>query len=181
MAIIGDGLHVPTLPAEGYARQPFRDNAGRRLASVDQVSRVLGDHPVDGWNTGSHLASAGSRAGLDLARLDEEQPRTPSYQTSALRTWFVVRLELMLRLAAILSPSTINRGLYWQFVNAKSGRVLITRTLSLRTKLAACGVSRVPRPWQNPCGRYRQKSLMRWVVRCRSTLMVRLRQQRADC
>lgn len=43
---------------------------GHGIALLDEVSRVIWDGRVDGWNTGSHLADAVSRAGLDLAELD---------------------------------------------------------------------------------------------------------------
>ena len=50
--------------------------AGRGLAFLDQVSRVLWDGTVDAWNEGSHLAAA--RDGLDLARLDQEIAADPT-------------------------------------------------------------------------------------------------------
>ena len=53
--------------------------AGRGLAFLDQVSRLMWDGTVDGWDTGSHLADAVARAGLDLAAMDsaivEDTPR----------------------------------------------------------------------------------------------------------
>jgi len=47
----------------------------RGLALLDEVSRVIWDGRVDGWNTGSHLADAVARAGLDLAELDATAAR----------------------------------------------------------------------------------------------------------
>lgn len=52
--------------------------AGRGLAFVDQVSRVLWDGTVDGWNEGPHLANAAARAGLDLDVLDREIAADPA-------------------------------------------------------------------------------------------------------
>ena len=44
--------------------------AGRGIEFIDEVSRIIWDGTVDGWNTGDHLARATERAGLDLAELD---------------------------------------------------------------------------------------------------------------
>lgn len=44
--------------------------AGKGLEFLDQVSRIIWDGRVDGWDTGPHLADALARAGLDLATLD---------------------------------------------------------------------------------------------------------------
>jgi|SRR5581483_4244735 len=43
---------------------------GRGLPFVAEVSRVIWGGAVDGWQEGSHLAEAASRAGLSLAELD---------------------------------------------------------------------------------------------------------------
>ncbi len=43
---------------------------GRGLAFIDEVSRLIWNGKVDGWNEGTHLAEATARAGLDLAELD---------------------------------------------------------------------------------------------------------------
>jgi 2-hydroxychromene-2-carboxylate isomerase len=48
---------------------------GRGLALLDEVSRVIWDGSVDGWNRGTHLADAVARAGLDLAELDATAAR----------------------------------------------------------------------------------------------------------
>ncbi|MFN8544990.1 MAG: DsbA family protein [Candidatus Binatia bacterium] len=44
--------------------------AGRGLAFIDEVSRLLWSGTVDGWDQGDHLAAATRRAGLDLAQLE---------------------------------------------------------------------------------------------------------------
>lgn len=44
--------------------------AGRGLAFIDHVSRLLWSGEVQGWHEGDHLARATRRAGLDLAELD---------------------------------------------------------------------------------------------------------------
>jgi 2-hydroxychromene-2-carboxylate isomerase len=43
---------------------------GRGLPFVDEVSRLIWNGEVDGWQEGTHLAEATARAGLDLAELD---------------------------------------------------------------------------------------------------------------
>jgi 2-hydroxychromene-2-carboxylate isomerase len=45
---------------------------GRGLAYCDEVSRLLWDGTVDGWNTGDHLARAAERAGLALEDLERD-------------------------------------------------------------------------------------------------------------
>jgi 2-hydroxychromene-2-carboxylate isomerase len=51
--------------------------AGRGLEFLDQVSRLLWDGSVDGWDKGRHLADAVERAGLDLVVLDREIVNDP--------------------------------------------------------------------------------------------------------
>jgi 2-hydroxychromene-2-carboxylate isomerase len=46
--------------------------AGAGLAFLREVSPVLWDGSVDGWNQGPHLGDATARAGLDLATLERE-------------------------------------------------------------------------------------------------------------
>ena len=46
--------------------------AGRGLAFLEQVSPVLWDGSVDGWDRGRHLGDAIARAGLDLTVLERE-------------------------------------------------------------------------------------------------------------
>lgn len=45
---------------------------GRGLAFLDEVSKVIWDGSIEGWNEGTHLSDAAERAGLDLAELDEQ-------------------------------------------------------------------------------------------------------------
>jgi 2-hydroxychromene-2-carboxylate isomerase len=51
---------------------------GRGLAFLDEVSRIIWDGTVDGWNEGSHLADAARRAGLDLADMDRVVAAEPA-------------------------------------------------------------------------------------------------------
>lgn len=46
--------------------------AGRGLAFLDLVSRLLWDGSVDGWDTGTHLADAMTAAGLDAAEMERQ-------------------------------------------------------------------------------------------------------------
>lgn len=50
---------------------------GRALPFITEVSRVLWDGSVDGWNEGDHLAQAARRAGLDLAELRQAVAEDP--------------------------------------------------------------------------------------------------------
>ena len=48
--------------------------AGRRgkgLPFIDEVSQIIWNGSVDGWDQGDHLAKAAERAGLDLTAMDE--------------------------------------------------------------------------------------------------------------
>lgn len=45
---------------------------GRGLAYCSEVSRLLWDGTVDGWNTGNHLACAALRAGLSFEELERD-------------------------------------------------------------------------------------------------------------
>jgi 2-hydroxychromene-2-carboxylate isomerase len=45
---------------------------GRAIEFIDEVSRIIWDGTVDGWNEGDHLARAAERAGLDLETLDAD-------------------------------------------------------------------------------------------------------------
>lgn len=45
---------------------------GRGLAFADEVSRLLWDGTVDGWDGGDHLALAAARAGLSLDDLEKD-------------------------------------------------------------------------------------------------------------
>ena len=48
---------------------------GRGLSFIDEVSQTLWNGTVDGWHEGDHLRDAATRAGLDLAELDETLER----------------------------------------------------------------------------------------------------------
>jgi 2-hydroxychromene-2-carboxylate isomerase len=50
---------------------------GRGLEFAREVSKLLWDGRVDGWNEGSHMASATARAGLDLAQLEADVAAAP--------------------------------------------------------------------------------------------------------
>ncbi|MEX2239703.1 MAG: DsbA family protein [Burkholderiales bacterium] len=50
---------------------------GRVLPFVDQVSRLLWDGSVKGWNQGDHLARATARAGLDLEEMEQAIAAAP--------------------------------------------------------------------------------------------------------
>jgi 2-hydroxychromene-2-carboxylate isomerase len=43
---------------------------GRGLPFIDEVSRIIWNGKIDGWNEGTHLAEATARAGLDLGEMD---------------------------------------------------------------------------------------------------------------
>ena len=43
---------------------------GRGLPFIDEVSQIIWNGKIIGWNEGSHLAEASARAGLDLGELD---------------------------------------------------------------------------------------------------------------
>ena len=58
--------------------------AGRGLAFIDEVSRLLWSGTVDGWDQGDHLARASARAGLELATLDERIVRERSATDAAI-------------------------------------------------------------------------------------------------
>jgi 2-hydroxychromene-2-carboxylate isomerase len=45
---------------------------GRGIEFIDEVSRIIWDGTVEGWNEGDHLARASARAGLELAELDAD-------------------------------------------------------------------------------------------------------------
>ena len=50
----------------------------RALPFIDEVSQVIWNGRVDGWNQGTHLAEASARAGLDLGTLDAAIGADPS-------------------------------------------------------------------------------------------------------
>ena len=51
---------------------------GRGLPFIDEVSQIIWNGRVAGWNEGAHLADATSRAGLDLADLDAAIAAAPA-------------------------------------------------------------------------------------------------------
>ena len=48
---------------------------GKGIGFALEVSRIIWDGSVDGWDKGDHLAKATARAGLDFAALDAEASR----------------------------------------------------------------------------------------------------------
>jgi 2-hydroxychromene-2-carboxylate isomerase len=50
---------------------------GRGLPYIHEVSQVIWDGTVDGWDQGTHLADAAKRAGLDLADMDRAVAADP--------------------------------------------------------------------------------------------------------
>lgn len=57
---------------------------GHGLAFADQVSRLLWDGTVTGWDSGDHLAQAAARAGLDLASLEASVAADPAHYDARL-------------------------------------------------------------------------------------------------
>jgi 2-hydroxychromene-2-carboxylate isomerase len=51
----------------------------RGLPFLAEVSKIIWDGSVDGWNEGAHLSDAAQRAGLDLAELDKQIEKTPQH------------------------------------------------------------------------------------------------------
>jgi len=66
LAIAAEQPHARRLGRLGIAATEH----GRGLAFCDEVSRLLWDGSVDGWDRGDHLARASARAGLDLRELE---------------------------------------------------------------------------------------------------------------
>lgn len=64
---------------------------GRGLEFATEVSRLLWDGTVTGWDEGQHLAEAAVRSGLDLADLDHAIRNDPSHHDAGL----VVNGELL--------------------------------------------------------------------------------------
>jgi len=59
---------------------------GRGLAFIDEMSRLIWNGDVDGWDQGDHLAKAAARAGLDLAAMETRIEADPDHYTAALDT-----------------------------------------------------------------------------------------------
>jgi len=57
---------------------------GHGLAFLDEVSKIIWDGSIDGWNEGTHLPDATERAGLDLAELDEQIEKSPQHFIDAI-------------------------------------------------------------------------------------------------
>jgi 2-hydroxychromene-2-carboxylate isomerase len=57
---------------------------GHGLAFADQISRLLWDGTVTGWDSGDHLELATSRAGLDLADLTALVAADPAHKDARL-------------------------------------------------------------------------------------------------
>lgn len=57
---------------------------GRGLAFIDEMSRLIWNGDVDGWDQGDHLAKAAARAGLDLAAMEARIEAGPDHYTAAL-------------------------------------------------------------------------------------------------
>lgn len=51
---------------------------GRGLPFISEVSRVIFNGKIDGWDQGAHLTDATARAGLDLSTLDQEIAADPA-------------------------------------------------------------------------------------------------------
>jgi 2-hydroxychromene-2-carboxylate isomerase len=58
--------------------------AGRGLAFICEVSRVLWDGSVDKWDEGDHLEKGAARAGFDLAELDAAIAADPARYEAAI-------------------------------------------------------------------------------------------------
>jgi len=59
---------------------------GRGLAFIDEMSRLIWNGDVDGWDQGDHLAKAAARAGLDLAAMEARIEADSDHYTAALDT-----------------------------------------------------------------------------------------------
>jgi 2-hydroxychromene-2-carboxylate isomerase len=57
---------------------------GCGLAFLNEVSKIIWDGSIEGWNEGTHLADATERAGLELAELDEQIEADPAHFIDAI-------------------------------------------------------------------------------------------------
>ena len=57
---------------------------GQGLAFIDEMSRLIWNGEVDGWDQGDHLAKAAARAGLDLADMEARIAADLDQYTAAL-------------------------------------------------------------------------------------------------
>ena len=75
-----DQPHIHRLTRLGVAAA----ERGRGLAFLGEVSKVIWDGSIEGWNEGTHLPDAAERAGLDLAELDEQIEADPAHFIDAI-------------------------------------------------------------------------------------------------
>jgi 2-hydroxychromene-2-carboxylate isomerase len=80
LAIAAEQPHARRLGQLGIAAT----ERGCGLAFCDEVSRLLWDGSVDGWDQGDHLARASERAGLDLRELEAAIAADPGHHEQAL-------------------------------------------------------------------------------------------------
>ncbi len=59
---------------------------GPGLAFIDEMSRLIWNGDVDGWDQDDHLAKAAARAGLDLAAMEARIEAEPDHYTAVLDT-----------------------------------------------------------------------------------------------
>jgi len=74
--VVVDRASLAAVPDQPYIHRLTRlgaaaAEAGRGLAFLDAVSRVIWSGEVDDWHQGDHLTKAAARAGLDLGVLDQ--------------------------------------------------------------------------------------------------------------
>jgi 2-hydroxychromene-2-carboxylate isomerase len=74
LAIATEQPYIRRLTRLGAAAQ----RAGRSLALVDEVGRLLWDGRVENWHEGDHLAKALNRAGFDLDALNAAMSADPA-------------------------------------------------------------------------------------------------------
>jgi 2-hydroxychromene-2-carboxylate isomerase len=60
--------------------------AGKGLAFLDEVSRLIWSGQVKGWHESDHLSEAAKRAGLDLAQLDNQIATNSDHYDHAIKT-----------------------------------------------------------------------------------------------
>jgi 2-hydroxychromene-2-carboxylate isomerase len=87
--IAQDPVTLAIAPEQPHARRLGRlgiaaTERERGLEFAREVSTLLWDGSVDGWNEGSHLADASARAGLDLAELEAAVAGDPDRHEAAL-------------------------------------------------------------------------------------------------
>jgi 2-hydroxychromene-2-carboxylate isomerase len=82
--VVQDLAHRRIPPEQPYIHRLTRlgvEAAGRGLALglafIDEVSQIIWNGKIDGWNEGTHLAEATARAGLDLAEMERAVAADP--------------------------------------------------------------------------------------------------------